>query len=156
MTEIIRDSIDMKAVELLKSDPETFCAQSGPAARNATDFLYNVSAVQLESVGDDDLDAHYRSTPIHDQVARDVRSLQLQQPQLILDVDGTMFKDRSGHREPTGASIFDGLIAIVEEAETPSVWDRIEEILQSVQVYACILALGSVFAFIAYFKLMGA
>lgn len=155
MTEIIRDSIDMKAVELLKSDPEAFFAQSGRGRRNAADFLYNVSGVQLETVGEDDLDAHFRSTPIHDQVARDIRSMHLQQPQLILDVDGTMFKDRRDHRTPTGAAIFDGL-ATCCEPEDPSIWDRIEEIWQAVQVYACILALGSVFAFIAYFKLMGA
>lgn len=93
-------------------------------------------------------------TAIHDELARDMRVTQLQQPQLILDVDGTMFKDRSG-RPPGG--VFDGLIAFVEDSEyAPSAWDRIEEIWQAVQVYVCILGAGAMLGLIGWLWLVTA
>lgn len=36
--------------------------------------------LQLEAVGEDELTEHYNTLPIHDQVARDLRSIELQFP----------------------------------------------------------------------------
>ena len=104
----------------------------------------------------DDLDDHFMTTPIHDRVARDLRSVWLQHP-TVTDVEFRLAaREAVALTKPYLATpdLFDELIAAIEAAPEPSGWDRLEDWLtfecRSWMGWALCLLLGGVFGLIGY------
>jgi hypothetical protein len=112
----------------------------------------------------DDLHDHYLSTPIHDQLDRDLRATWLQQPGPPLsDTEFDRAADEAtGLTKPFPATpdLFAGLAAAIDEASEPSAWDKLEDWLtfewRSWMGWVLCLILGGVFAFIGYGLLVSA
>lgn len=104
----------------------------------------------------DNLDDHFMTTPIHDRVARDLRSVWLQHP-AVTDVEFTVAAREAVNLAkpyPATPDLFDELIAAIEAAPEPSGWDRLEDWLtfewRSWMGWALCLLLGGVFGLIGY------
>jgi hypothetical protein len=108
----------------------------------------------------DDLHDHYLSTPIHDQVHRDLRATWLQQPGTALS--DTEFDqaatEATGLTKPYPATpdLFDGLAAAIDEAPELSFWDKLEDWLARWGVRLVALASVTVFTYVAlaYFEII--
>ncbi|MHA4848528.1 hypothetical protein L1080_003155 [Rhodococcus sp. MSC1_016] len=106
----------------------------------------------------DDLDDHYWSTPIHDQLDRDLRATWLQQPGLpVSDAEFIQAAaEATGLTMPYPATpdLFDGLATAIDDAPEPTVWDKLEDWLtfewRSWMGWALCLILGGVFGFIVW------
>lgn len=79
----------------------------------------------------DDLGDHYLSTPIHDQLDRDLRATWLQQPgPPVSDADFDQAAAEAAELTksyPATPDLFDGLAAAIDEAPEPTVWDKLED-----------------------------
>jgi hypothetical protein len=154
MTEIIQDSIDPKAVELLKTDPAAFFANSGRGRRDAeqanADFYYNLGAdTQLEAVGEDDLDAHMQA-PIFAQ-------LTLESQEYLRDDEAPYLLIEKGWGSD---SLMLQSAAEWRYGSTRSVWDRAEDwvasTVRAVVTYGWAVVLGLALAGIGWLELVSA
>ena len=110
----------------------------------------------------DDLHDHFMTTPIHDQVERDLRSVWIQQPTVTdVEFDRAVYAAMNlAKPHPATPDLFDDLAAAIDQAPAPSGWDKLEDWLtfewHSWMGWALCLLLGGVFAFIGWAWLVSA
>ncbi|EKT83076.1 hypothetical protein Mbo4_040 [Rhodococcus phage Mbo4] len=102
----------------------------------------------------DDLTDHFLSTPIHDQLHRDLRATWLQQPGPV--VSDAEFAQAAAEATsltkpyPPTPDLFAGVVAAIEEAPEPrTIWDRIEEWIERWGIRLVALASLAVFTYVA-------
>ncbi|WP_213573310.1 hypothetical protein [Rhodococcus sp. USK13] len=108
----------------------------------------------------DDLHDHYLSTPLHDQLDRDLRATWLQQPGPPLS--DTEFDQAATEAteltklHPATPELFDGLVAAIDEEPEPSFWDKLEDWLARWGIRLVALASITVFTYVAlaYFNVI--
>ncbi|WP_371113059.1 hypothetical protein [Rhodococcus sp. JVH1] len=110
-------------------------------------------ATQRFVVGADELTAHFMSTPIYDQVRRDLRATWLQQPgPAVSDAEFDHVADEAialAKPYPPTPDLFDRLAAAIDDAPEPSFWDRLEDWIAKWGVRLVALLSIAVFTYVA-------